>query len=473
MKLAMSSGLLRGSMGLALVGIVALGVGAASSNDPRIAAPLVLIVVTAGWYSVRGQDAWWDLLIFVLGGLYLLDYGFANIGLAGSVPIPLVDLIAVVLLARAMTRPAFRFPASLPFTLATAFIALTFVRLAVDVPRFGLVAIRDATMAIELSFLFVGYWVIKEYGLPRLVRVLSVVFVVGLVYVSLYPFRDTLVTASPMVGLQRPVPLVGAFTASAIVLAGALFFFAIVRPFGARSYVLAAAALPLLALLQGRGLYIVLPATLLFIVVLGRTVKTVEVRRGLVTTLVIGAVGLAVVFSIAPEGRLGKVTPGFVVDQILTIEGREGPGSGSLDDRREWFESVMRQLGEKPTAWVVGLGLGPDLAQGFASEKDVLVRKPHNDYLETLARLGLPGLALLVGLLVTALARVIRAARYEDGVAGRFLWFATAQSVFIALLAATQPLLAFPYGTVPLFLILGAALAVAERGSAAGPHAVR
>jgi hypothetical protein len=41
----------------------------------------------------------------------------------------------------------------------------------------------------------------------------------------------------------------------------------------------------------------------------------------------------------------------------------------------------------------------------------------------------------------------------------------------MSVIAATQPLLAFPYGTVPLFVVLGAALAVSEReGAASSPR---
>jgi hypothetical protein len=49
----------------------------------------------------------------------------------------------------------------------------------------------------------------------------------------------------------------------------------------------------------------------------------------------------------------------------------------------------------------------------------------------------------------------------------------------LAVIAATQPLLAFPYGTIPLFVVLGAGIAVAEgassprRGLVSARHAPR
>jgi O-antigen ligase len=89
------------------------------------------------------------------------------------------------------------------------------------------------------------------------------------------------------------------------------------------------------------------------------------------------------------------------------------------------------------------------------------VRKPHNDYLEAYARLGLLGLVLFIGILGTALVSIVRGARAALGVEASFMWFVVAQSLVLLVIAATQPLLAFSYGTVPLFFTLGAALAVA------------
>jgi O-antigen ligase len=463
---------LRERLGLALLVVVPLVAGASIGGEPAIVAPLILLIATAVWFNIRRALVWWDLLVLVVAGVYLLDYGFANVGVPGQVPIPIVDLVALLLMIRAATRPGFRWPESLPFVLAAAFVGLTVVRLSVDLPHFGVLAIRDATLGFELAYLFIGYWAIKEYGLPRVARMLSVIFVVGLAYVSLYPFRDAISSASPLVGLQRPVPLFGTYAGAGIVVTAAFFYFALVRPFGARSYVLAAAALPLLAMLQSRGLYIAVPMAMALVWTLGRKRAGTQVRKGLALSVAVGVVVLAVFFPFAPEGRLGKVSPSFIVAQIQTLSGREGPSSGTITVREEWFSKVMDRVSETPLGWAFGVGLGPDLASGVKTrqvegqEDAVLVRKPHDDYLEMFARYGLLGLALFVGMLGTAFLRVIRGARVAEGLEGGFLWFAVAQTVVLALIAAAQPLLAFPYGTIPLFLVLGVALAVVERPGA-------
>ncbi len=461
--LALDNG--RSAAAVALLVALPLALGVAIGNEPRIALPLVLLVALAIWFTVRRDMAWWDMLVFVVAGAYVLDYGFANIGVPGSIPVPLVDLIALALLIRVGTRRGFRWPGTLPFVLAAAFMGLTAVRLSVDQPTFGILAIRDATLGLELSFIFIGYWAIKEFGLTRFVRMLSIVFVVALAYFALFPFREAIYDASPVVGLQKPVPLFGNFVGGAVIPA-AFFFFAIVRPFGARSYVLAAMALPLLALLQTRGLFLAVPAGIGLVWVLGRAQTGARVRRGLAATLAVGALALIVFFPLAPdEGRLGEVSPGFIVAHLATLSGREGPSAGTVDVRKEWFAKVTEKVDETPGGWAFGVGLGPDLAFGFEDGGGAAVRKPHNDYLEIYARYGLLGFVLFVSMLGAGSLRIVQAARRLDGLAGRFLWFALAQIVALALLSATQPFLAFPYGTVPLFVVLGAGLAVAERRS--------
>jgi O-antigen ligase len=129
----------------------------------------------------------------------------------------------------------------------------------------------------------------------------------------------------------------------------------------------------------------------------------------------------------------------------------------------EWQSSLPSAL--------FGVGLGPDLASGFRLAGDVFVRKPHNDYLEILARTGIVGLGLflwLVGVLVVPLGM---AARRSSRLEGRFCAWVLATSVCYFGIANTQPLLAFPYGAVPLFFFLGAGLAVTEPVIAASARA--
>jgi O-antigen ligase len=444
--------------GTALLIVVPLCAGVAVAREPSVAVPLAMTTTVAVWLVLRGVRVWWDVLVLTVGGVYVLDYGFANIGVPGPVAMPLVDLLGIGLLGYAATRPGFRWPSSAPFLLAGAFIGLTLLRVVNDYPTHGVLAIRDATLGLELIFLFVGYWAIERYGLERVLRALTIIFLIGLGYTMLYPFRDTIAAFSPVVGLQRPVPLVGSYVGN-LVFVSAFFFFALVRPFGSRSYVIAALALPVMALVQLRGLYLAVPLAIVLVWGLARAQGS-RMRKRLAATLGAGLALLVLFMPIAPEGRLGKVSPKFLVAHLATLAGSSGAGAGSLEDRKEWFDNVIDEVESARLGWIVGVGLGPDLAAG-AEHDGVLIRKPHNDYLEIFARYGLIGFVVFLALLGTTFGRLVSAARGTAGNEGAFLWFAIAQGFVFCVIAATQPLLAFPYGTVPLFFVLGAALSVA------------
>jgi O-antigen ligase len=224
--------------------------------------------------------------------------------------------------------------------------------------------------------------------------------------------------------------------------------------------------------MQSRGMYIAIPGAIALVWLASRSTTRVRLRRGLVATLAIGALALVFLYPFAPkQGRVGEVSPAFVVAQLSTLGGSEGPGS-PVSQRKAWFDEVLAEVDRTPWAWAVGVGLGPDLAFGFESASG-LVRKPHNDYLEAYARLGLLGFALFLGLLCTAFVRVVRDARSVDGWDARYMWFAVAQSFVLLVIAATQPLLAFSYGTVPLFFVLGSAIAVGDRHRSRGTPMAR
>jgi hypothetical protein len=252
------------------------------------------------------------------------------------------------------------------------------------------------------------------------------------------------------------VPLLGSFSGVSTAAAAGFFFFALIRPFGRLSYVLAAGFLAELAVFQQRGIYLAIPVAAILVWALAGS--SGRARTGLAAAFATGVIALALFLPLAPEGRLGPVSPWFTVSQLRTLQGGAGPGSGSYQARVTWFHQVVDEVRARGTeGWLGGVGLGPDLIGNSH------LRKPHNDYLEVFGRLGLPALLIFVGMLLTAVNAVRVAARRADSETSRFLWWIFAVAVVFILIAATQPLLAFPYGTIPLFSLLGAGLALHDR----------
>lgn len=443
---------------------VAVALGAAATLDRRVwmGSAMALIGVIA--LAIRQERFWWDLLVVALAGALLFDYGFANIGVDIGVPVPLAEVLLIVLLFGAFFLLPIQWRITTPFFLAMCFLVIASMRLALDLPVWGTAAARDFSLPIEILYLFIGYWAMSVFGLERWLHSLRLVFLISLFYFAFYPWREQLEEVGPVVGLQQPVPLLGNYWGAGTAAAAGFFFFALVRPFGRWSYLIAAAFLPVVLLVQARGLYIAIPAAIGVVALLARMTAATRLRKALFSSIVVGTLAVAGLFAIGPEaGRLGPVTPQFAGAQLDTLTGSEGPSAGTYQVRIEWARGVIDQVQEKRLAWVVGLGLGPDLAGGFETDTNIAVRKPHNDYLEVFARLGVVGLAVLVGVLGSALVALVRAARRATGSASSFLWWTVSLATVYLVIAATQPLLSYPHGTIPLFSLVGAGLAIAYR----------
>lgn len=439
----------------------ASAVGAAVAWSPRGAiagGAGVSVLMALSLESVIGRAA----AILALAGNVVLLYGFANLGIpAGPVAVPITELLLVPAFVWAVVMrrgPAGQRAASW----WTLFLSLGITHLLTALPRYGVVAVRDALLPLEAAFLLVGYRLGRE-GWERAVRWLRWIFLAAALYFAAYPAAHVLATAAPVVGIQRDVPLLGQYAGAGPAAVAGFFFMALLRPLGVWSFPVAGFFLAELLLFQGRGDYLSFVASLgVLLALAGPGGRRGRVRLAVAGALVGAVFVAALLLPLAPAGRLGPVSPEFYAQHVGTLVGREGPGAGTIRDRLQWISYTTRLLTTEPHRLITGVGYGPSLTGGFTVGAGVPVRQPHNDYLEALARLGLPGLVAVVGLLGSILLPVLRAARHGTGPEPRFLWWVGVATVPYLLIAAVQPLLAFPYGTVPLFTIGGLGLGVVD-----------
>lgn len=438
--------------------------GALIALEPRAAVFLAVVSVLAGLVAFRPMVVQRWALLGLLGGAMIMAYGFANIGFqSGLAPVPLTEILLIPLVIVALADPRFRPPAANMIPLFLFFL-LVMVRLLFDYPTYRSFAVRDATTAIEACMLVVGYrWLARE-NLSTWIRRLSIIFFLVLAYGAFYPWRSWLSSIGPTVGLQRDVSLFGKFVGIEPTVAAATLFFAI-HSRGSRRLLVVIWGLLLVAILQARGLYVTLiPALAIMGFLLRRPGRVVAIG---VAGLVAGALVLSFLAAQGIQGRLGPLSKDFYSAQIGTLFGGQGPGSQTIRDRAEWAKRTIEYVGRSPASLAVGVGLGPDLTFGFRGPGARIVRKPHDDYLEIFARTGFLGLLLFLWLIGAALVPIWKRARADRGDAGRFCAWVVASSVVYLGVAATQPTLAFPYGTIPMFFLLGAGLAVARKRSPA------
>src|SRR6185312_7148060 len=274
------------------------------------------------------------LLFAVLAGALVLGYGFANVGLRGGIPVPLADVVLLTLVVVAIIGRSDWYPPARVALPVLVFVAVVLVRLGFDIRIWHSLAVRDSTTGVEALAVLVGYRALARDGIAAWVRRFELIFIAVLIYGSLFPWRDSLATHGPMVGLQRAVPLFGTGAISQNVsVVAALVFFALYAQ-GARRVLLLAWAIGVLALVQARGLYVALAFSVILVGWCLRSQSAIWLR--LAAALGVAVLLLAIVAGAGVSGRLGHLSPDFYVQHVETIAGDAGPGADSYHDRVVW-----------------------------------------------------------------------------------------------------------------------------------------
>jgi O-antigen ligase len=384
---------------------------------------------------------WTYLLWIVIFGLTIWSYGFNNIPLVR--PIPLVDAVIflVVLLGFrhwwAFTGTAIGRKLLIPLLFL---LIVIFGRLIVDVPKFGLLAGRDALFAFELWVIFPAIALGYMLGEHKLNQKLFLLFCVAMVWYLLFPWRELIESISPVVGIQRPVPLF-AFTMAGFI-SVPMFFWFLYYPNRMVSIIGSSAALLILLMAQSRGGYLAILLGSLVIIFL-RLANIKKFASILIPVAILVGIILAM-FGNNIQGRVGQMGLTIVLEQLGTFGGKEGPGAGSFQHRLVAWPAVIEEVLSEPLGPLFGVGLGPDLFMEFALGPDILVRKPHNDFLEIWARLGVVGLIPWLCILVILGWEALKGTRRDP----RQSWILALQ-ITLWITSLSQPAMGFAYIVVP------------------------
>lgn len=315
----------------------------------------------------------------------------------------------------------------------------------------GYYAIRDFVLWVFPALAILGWGIghrVSETGLTRWAYLSAAL---ATIWFLSQPWRPIFEQVS-IVGYQ-----------SVSFLAPALLAFWIVRLLERRStaaLVAASAALGGVILSQTRGGFVALFVSIAAVMLRSRDgresggpyFKRISVA---VSVIAVGFFGIVLFSSagalgVVPEGRLGPVTVATAVGQLSTIAGGEGPGSGSLRHRLEWWEQSASRLSEWETA-ILGVGPGVDLAAGFRGPDGKLVRKPHNDYLEVLVRFGIPIGLVWIGC-VAAVLRLAWRHLLSESPGARLI---SLISICIAVTGLYQPVFSFEFAGGLFFFLAG------------------
>lgn len=417
--------------------------------------------------------SWTSAAWLTFASLMILSYGAASAALPGplsAVPIALLVVAACTAKLHHVWGPTFAqwAPRWMRYAFA-ATLGWTAFRLAIDFPTYGALAVRDAIFILAYAAIPLGIACAVTMGRTATENAIDRCLLLASAWYVLYPFEERIHALSPTVGLSDPVPLLS-FVAIGWVPLWSLMRF--VNRSGTIARVGSLSALLGILLSQFRFAYIGTAIGLLLLKTLGRSTNahlqesqpkrsaSITVRIGLLATA-----GLIMIPSVVPlSGRFDNVSLTQIGEQLQTLTGGEGDGSGSVDMRRQWWEATWSELTTNPVRLAGGVGLGPDLTGGFTSRTGASVRKPHNDYLEYFARLGVIGFAPYLAFIGGVTTRLIRRRHNETQT-----WISVVWLLFLAM-AATQPFMSLIFASVPAYFLVGIAIGMDRYDGEARPR---
>ena len=472
---------------------VALGVACILAAVAFVTYTYITLIVIAGcmallvlrWLIPSRLELWQVLMAISLSGFIILNYGFENLVAARVAGVPLLVgefmmlgglLLAVRQLGLNQVKPLLRDPIVRCFMFL---FVLAVAHLAIDIPRFGLYAFRDASLYFEAIFLAAGYlWASKQNGIRRFVQCLLVIFILNALYSYTLPAGDTLQDLSPKSGVFQSIALAGQYQQIGLyLLAGAILcvWLADYTTRSRRRILLGMAIAQLcgLAVTQNRSMYLgmLIIVALLFLLRERRKLRRFAVTVG---SGAIAMLGLLLVFSflgVTIRGRVGEINGAFLREYALSVLSVDNSNSrlAQDDDRVDWLYQVWHNTTSDPITLLAGQGFGTPLID-FETEDGIQVRQPHNAAMGVFGRLGILGVSIWLLSQALLLKRFIASLRTRQSCERHdlILWLFVFY-VLAFVMSMVQPALEFSHYAVPVYFIVGFTLKVLEPVPAKSP----
>lgn len=450
-------------------------VGSSAILHPLIVLGCLAAVATLGlcWlvvaYVRRANLEFWQVLALVaLSGYTLLTRGFENLTIhVGGFPLIIGyaliygSLALAVFSRRQLIASALKEP---PVLCMLALLVFAVLHLAVDIPRYGIWALRDSTMCLDGMFMLLGMaWAMKSNNIAFLARWLLALYVLNMLYVYTMPWGERLWSWSPTSGVFLKVPILGDFSgAGDILVDGAMFClcvgcYLISRP----SWLMPLLAMGQflgVAITQGRRQYIGTGIVLVILALLGEGKRFAKLLI-LIPAAVIVIFLATSIGGLKIAGRIGEVNLNFFEAHLRSVETSEGTPGSAVESRFDMADQAFRHFFAHP---VVGEGFGRPLLTDIDETNGAVTRIPHNSSLTYLARLGVVGFVLWIAfhfLLIKRFVSVLRHRRSGDDklVSAFVLWLFLFYVLFVNVSLVEGPF-EFPSGAVPFYFFMGLAL---------------
>ena len=417
----------------------------------------------------RANLEFWQVLALVaLSGYMLLSRGFENLTLhIGGFPIIVgygliyASLVLAVFSRRQLIARALKEP---PVLCMLALLALAVCHLVVDIPSYGIWALRDSTMCLDGIFMLLGLaWAMKTDHSIFLARWMMILFVLNMMYSYTMPWSEKVWSWSPISGVFLKVPVLGDFSgAGDLLVAGAVFCVCIGSYLVSRPswlmLLLTTVQFSGVAITQGRRTYVGTVVVLIILVLLGEAKKFAKLLILLPSAIIL--IFFATTFvGLKISGRIGEVNLDFFKAHLRSVHSSEGTPGSSAESRFSMADQAFQHLFAHP---VLGEGFGQPLLTDIEENSGAVTRMPHNSSLSYLARLGLIGFVIWIAfhfLLIKRFINVLRQRNTCDDkrLSAFVLWLFLFYVLFIICSLVEAPF-EFPSGAVPFYFFMGFAL---------------
>jgi hypothetical protein len=414
-----------------------------------------------------GLELWQVVALTILSGYLVLNFGFDNLAIhIGGFPILIGygmmygSLALAVFAHRHSVAKALREPALLCLL---AVLGLSCFHLLADIPSYGSLAFRDATMCFDGVFVLMGLlWARKSGSSYFLSKWLMVIFVVNMVYSFTLPWGEKIRSLSPVSGVYLPVPIIGNYNgAGDILLAGAMFCicvggYVITRPRWLMPF-LALAQLLGIAIMQVRRMYLGIIVVILILFLAGEIKKFAKlfilVPVAIVVLFVVTGLG-----GLEISGRIGKVNLAFFKDHLRSISGAQDTPGSDPQSRVIMGREAFQHFFAHP---VFGEGFGRPLVSVIDEDTGTVTRTPHNSSLTYLARLGAVGFAIWTAFHLCLWTRFFYAFRQRRSCDKRVYAFVFWSLLFYVLFmmgSVVESPFEYPDSAIPFHFLMGFAL---------------
>jgi len=450
-------------------------VGAGALLNPMAALVCVAVAGLVGlcWMVVVylrriGLQVWQVLLIGAISGYMVLNYGFENIAFhIGGLPIILSYGMAYTAFILALLNTRSLFAQSLQEPAVVCMLALLFfagLHLVLDVPTYGMMALRDGSMCLDGIFMLLGLaWAMKKGSVAFISKWLMVLFAVNMFYGLTQPWGEAIWSWSPESGVFIKVPILGNFNGIGdLEVAGAMFCLCV----GAYVIKKPSWLLPLLvmgqflgfAFAQVRRMYVALVVILVILILLGEAKKFAKLL--ILLPVALAAILAATTFGgMEINGRIGPVKLDFFKEHVRSIETPDGTPGSSIESRFTWMDEALAHFYTHP---IVGVGFGQPLVSEIANgDNGAVTRQPHNSSLTYLTRLGVIGFCMWIIFhfyLIKSFILAFRKRESFDKPTYAFILWTFIFYVIVVISSLVEPTFEYPSFAIPFYFLIGFAL---------------